>query len=69
MSPTARQLRGELEAKSIPNSIGDNESVRFIQRLGNGAFGEVWKAEYKGEFVAAKVALNPLGSDLRRSRC
>merc|ERR1712227_190132 len=42
-------------------SVGSNDSVRFIQKLGSGAFGEVWKAEYKGEIVAAKVTSCPMG--------
>jgi serine/threonine protein kinase len=41
--------------------VGSNDSVRFIQRLGSGAFGEVWKAEYRGEVVAAKVTDCPMG--------
>ena len=38
-----------------------NNSVQFIQRLGAGAFGEVWKAEYRGKEVAAKVTGCPVG--------
>jgi len=38
-----------------------NDSVRFIERLGSGVFGEVWKADYKGELVAAKVTSCPTG--------
>lgn len=40
---------------------GTNTSVRFITKLGAGAFGEVWKAEYEGEIVAAKVTGCPTG--------
>jgi len=41
--------------------LSANNSVRFIQRLGAGAFGEVWKAEYRGKEVAAKVTGCPVG--------
>merc|ERR1711998_247108 len=49
-------------AYSAPQaSVCSNDSVRFLQRLGSGVFGEVWKAEYKGELVAAKTTGCPTG--------
>lgn len=43
------------------SSVPTNNSVRFIQQLGSGAFGEVWKAEYQGKIVAAKITGCPMG--------
>jgi len=40
---------------------GNNSSVEFEQKLGNGQFGEVYKAKYKGKTVAAKTTGNPAG--------
>ena len=36
-------------------------TVNFVQRLGSGAFGEVWHAEWKGQQVAAKITGCPTG--------
>jgi len=50
---------------SVPTPMhrtrGKNDSVKFLKRLGSGVFGEVWKAEYKGQLVAAKVTECPTG--------
>lgn len=48
-------------AGPVPSGRETNDSVRFIQKLGSGVFGEVWKAEYQGELVAAKVTQCPTG--------
>jgi len=47
--------------RSLQHSAGTNDSVKFIQRLGSGVFGEVWKAEYNGELVAGKTTECPSG--------
>ena len=47
--------------KSTPRQLNSNNSVRFIRQLGAGAFGEVWKAEYRGKIVAAKITHCPMG--------
>jgi len=40
---------------------GNNDAVQFGKKLGNGQFGEVFKATYKGRTVAAKTTGNPTG--------
>jgi len=48
-------------AHSLQSKHDVNDSVTFIQKLGSGVFGEVWKAEYRGELVAAKFTRCPTG--------
>ena len=40
---------------------GHNNSVTFIEKIGAGVYGEVWRAEYKGRSVAAKTTTCPTG--------
>lgn len=44
-----------------PSKASKTEPVVFQSRLGSGVFGEVWKAEYHGRPVAAKVTSCPSG--------
>merc|ERR1711865_82870 len=44
-----------------PANVGNNKAVEFEKKLGNGAFGEVYQAKYKGQTVACKTTGNPTG--------
>eukprot|EP00658_Telonema_sp_P-2_P025428 TRINITY_DN2023_c0_g2_i2.p1 TRINITY_DN2023_c0_g2~~TRINITY_DN2023_c0_g2_i2.p1 ORF type:complete len:459 (-),score=96.03 TRINITY_DN2023_c0_g2_i2:982-2358(-) len=43
------------------NPCGSNQAVEFLKLLGEGVFGEVWTARYKGARAAVKVTGNPAG--------
>jgi len=44
-----------------PKDMGNNNSVTFESKLGEGVFGEVWKAKFKGKPCAVKVTFCPSG--------
>ena len=39
----------------IKNFIFENSQVSLLHTVGQGRFGEVWKGEWRGEFVAVKI--------------
>ena len=44
---------------SPPSAV--DEAIEFIEPIGKGVFGEVWRCDYKGQPVAAKVTECPTG--------
>lgn len=54
-------MGGPMMGGGQPQNVGNNKAVEFEKKLGNGAFGEVYQAKYKGETVACKTTGNPTG--------
>jgi len=48
-------------APAAAAATGNNDAVTYEGRIGNGVFGEVFKAKYRGQEVAAKVTQCPSG--------
>merc|ERR1712054_674439 len=60
-SPMSGMSHLGFSSPSPTTTTATNDSVKFVRRLGQGVFGEVWKAEYEGKIVAAKTTGCPTG--------
>lgn len=60
-APPMGGFGGPMGAQPPSQCVGTNDAVEFRTKLGSGQFGEVFKAKYKGQTVAAKTTGNPTG--------
>lgn len=54
-------MGGMMSGYNTQSTRGSNDRVTFLSKIGSGVFGEVWKAKYEGDVVAAKTTECPTG--------